>query len=71
MAKADILPMGSLVYLRGGDMKLMVIARGPVFEDDKGETVYADYEDEEEERYREVYSEWEADLEIEKAKTPE
>lgn len=43
MAKADILPMGSLVYLRGGDMKLMVIARGPVFEDDKGETVYADY----------------------------
>lgn len=59
MAKADILPMGSLVYLKGGDMKLMVIARGPVFED------------EEEERYREVYSEWEADLEIEKAKTPE
>lgn len=43
MAKADILPMGSLVYLKGGDMKLMVIARGPVFEDDKGETVYADY----------------------------
>ncbi len=43
MGKADLLPMGSLVYLKGGDMKLMVIARGPVFEDDKGETVYADY----------------------------
>lgn len=43
MGKADLLPMGSLVYLKGGDMKLMVIARGPVFEDDKGETIYADY----------------------------
>lgn len=43
MGKADLLPMGSLVYLKGGGMKLMVITRGPVFEDDKGETVYADY----------------------------
>ena len=33
MGKADLLPMGSLVYLKGGDMKLMIIARGPIFED--------------------------------------
>lgn len=26
MGKADLLPMGSLVYLKGGDMKLMIIA---------------------------------------------
>lgn len=43
MIKVNLLPMGSLVYLKGGDMKLMIIARGPVFEDDHGETVYADY----------------------------
>ncbi|MEK1415565.1 DUF4176 domain-containing protein [Limosilactobacillus fermentum] len=101
MTKVNLLPMGSLVYLKGGDMKLMIIARGPVFEDDHGETVYADYlgvpypggfqpdegaffnqdavdrlifrgyEDEEEERYKEIYAEWEADLDIKKAKTPE
>ena len=41
MTKVNLLPMGSLVYLKGGDMKLMIIARGPVFEDDHGETVYA------------------------------
>lgn len=33
MGKADLLPMGSLVYLKSGDMKLMIIARGPIFED--------------------------------------
>jgi hypothetical protein len=101
MTKANLLPMGLLVYLKGGDMKLMIIARGPVFEDDHGETVYADYlgvpypggfqpdegaffnqdavdrlifrgyEDEEEERYQEIYAEWEADLDIKKTKTPE
>jgi hypothetical protein len=33
--------------------------------------IFRGYEDEEEERYQEIYAEWEADLDIKKAKTPE
>lgn len=90
-----LLPLGSVVYLKGGTVKLMIVGRGAVFHQGTKE-VYSDYvavmyprginpedaaffnhdtiekvvfrgfEDEEEDRYMEVYQEWEGGLTIEK-----
>ena len=37
-----LLPLGSIVYLEGGTVKLMVVGRGAVLEQD-GTNVYSDY----------------------------
>ncbi|GEN48303.1 DUF4176 domain-containing protein [Ligilactobacillus pobuzihii] len=93
--KNTLLPLGSIVYLEEGTVKLMVVGRGAVFNDD-GDDKYSDYvgveypsgidpenalffnnddidkivfrgyEDDEEERYLEVYQNWEKNLDIPK-----
>ncbi|GBG94782.1 hypothetical protein LFYK43_12410 [Ligilactobacillus salitolerans] len=93
--KEKLLPLGSIVYLEEGTVKLMIVGRGAVF-DDEGTQKYSDYvaveypagidpesalffknedidkvvfrgyEDNEEERYLEVYRDWEKGLDIPK-----
>lgn len=92
-----LLPLGTIIYLEEGNQKIMVVARGAVYQDsDSGKDVYFDYmgcrypagidpedglffnednidkvlfegyKDEDEERFLELYEEWENDLAIEK-----
>ncbi|WEV56395.1 DUF4176 domain-containing protein [Ligilactobacillus acidipiscis] len=64
--KNALLPLGSIVYLEKGTVKLMVVGRGAVFNDDIDKVVFRGYEDEEEQRYLEVYQDWEKNLDIPK-----
>ncbi|WEV56421.1 DUF4176 domain-containing protein [Ligilactobacillus acidipiscis] len=93
--KNTLLPLGSIVYLEEGTVKLMVVGRGAVFNDDGGDKysdyvgveypsgidpenalffnnddidkiVFRGYEYDEEERYLEVYQNWEKNLDIPK-----
>ncbi|WEV56408.1 DUF4176 domain-containing protein [Ligilactobacillus acidipiscis] len=93
--KNILLPLGSIVYLEEGTVKLMVVGRGAVFDDDGSDkysdyvgveypsgidpenalffnnedidkVVFRGYEDEEEQRYLEVYQDWEKNLDIPK-----
>lgn len=40
--ESKLLPLGTVVYLREGTTKIMIIGQGPVFEDE-GHDVYTDY----------------------------
>jgi len=40
----ELLPLGSIVYLKEGTQKLVIVGRGVLFDDpDTGEQVFADY----------------------------
>lgn len=95
--KADLLPLGSIVYLKEGTVKIVIVGRGTVIEDDQGEfytdylgfvypsgfepddgiffnkedidkVLFKGYVDDDEERFLEIYAEWESKLNIPKRK---
>ncbi|UBH08873.1 DUF4176 domain-containing protein [Macrococcus armenti] len=35
-----MLPIGSVIYLKDGTQKLMILNRGPIIESDQGKTIY-------------------------------
>lgn len=93
--KADLLPLGSVVYLKEGNVKIVIVGRGTVLEEKDGDVytdylgfayptgfepddgvffnkedidkvVFKGYVDDDEDRFLELYTKWEQQIDVPK-----